>query len=75
MKREIIDRNTAVAKASYKLSEISFIYPITPSSPMAENCDEMRAKGELNIFGNKMETFWLFLRFFEIFKSSQTLIL
>lgn len=55
MKREIIDGNTAVAKASYKLSEISFIYPITPSSPMAENCDELRAKGELNIFGNKME--------------------
>lgn len=52
MKREIIDANTAVAKASYKLSEISFIYPITPSSTMAEVCDEMATQGEKNIFGN-----------------------
>ena len=55
MKREIIDGNTAVAKASYKLSEISFIYPITPSSTMAEVCDEMSALGEKNIFGNVVD--------------------
>jgi pyruvate-ferredoxin/flavodoxin oxidoreductase len=52
LKKEILDGNTAVAKASYKLSDISFIYPITPSSPMAEVCDELSAKGEKNIFGN-----------------------
>lgn len=55
MKREIIDGNTACAKASYKLSEISFIYPITPSSPMAELCDEWACKGEKNIFGNVLD--------------------
>ncbi|MBR4124191.1 MAG: pyruvate:ferredoxin (flavodoxin) oxidoreductase [Clostridia bacterium] len=54
MKREIIDGNTACAKASYKLSEISFIYPITPSSPMAELCDEWASLGEKNIFGNTL---------------------
>ena len=52
MKREIIDGNTGVAKASYKLSEMSFVYPITPASPMAEVCDEMSCAGEKNIFGN-----------------------
>ena len=50
MKREIIDGNTAVAKASYKLSEMSFIYPITPSSQMAEICDEMASNDVHNIF-------------------------
>ncbi len=55
MKREIIDGNTAAAKASYKLSEMSFIYPITPSSPMAEFCDEMASHGEKNIFGNILD--------------------
>ena len=54
MKREIIDGNTACAKASYKLSEMSFIYPITPSSPMAETCDELASAGEKNIFGNTL---------------------
>lgn len=54
MKREILDGNTAVAKASYKLNDVSFIYPITPSSTMAEVCDEMATKGEKNIFGNKL---------------------
>lgn len=38
--------------ASYKLSDISFIYPITPSSTMAEVCEEMSFKNEKNIFGN-----------------------
>ena len=55
MKREIIDANTAVAKASYKLSEMSFIYPITPSTTMAEVCDEMATAGEKNIFGNVVD--------------------
>ena len=55
MKKEIIDANTAVAKASYKLSEISFIYPITPSTTMAEVCEEMANNGEKNIFGNVVD--------------------
>lgn len=55
MKKVIIDGNTAVAKASYKLSEISFIYPITPSSTMAEVCDEMANCKEKNIFDNVVD--------------------
>lgn len=49
-----IDANTAVSNIAYKCSDIAFIYPITPSSPMAENCDEMQSKGEKNIFGQKL---------------------
>src|SRR5574344_1551432 len=55
IKNEIIDGNTACAKASYKLCEMSFIYPITPSSPMAEAMDEMSTNGTKNIFGNKVD--------------------
>ena len=54
MKKIIADANEAVARASVKLSEISFVYPITPSSPMAENCDKFVAQGQSNIFGTKM---------------------
>ena len=55
MKKQIIDGNTAVALASYKLSDLNFIYPITPSSTMAEVCEELSHKGEKNIFGNVVE--------------------
>ena len=36
-------------------SDVGAIYPITPSSPMAEACDEWSAQGRLNIFGQKMK--------------------
>ena len=52
MTKITIDGNTATAKIAYKMSEIATIYPITPSSPMAEYCDEMSAKGEKNIYGD-----------------------
>ena len=52
MKKICVDGNTACARIAYKLNEVSSIYPITPSSPMAETCDEMRLSGEKNIFGN-----------------------
>jgi pyruvate-ferredoxin/flavodoxin oxidoreductase len=49
-----IDGNTAAAHVAYAFSDVGAIYPITPSSPMAEACDEWSAQGRLNIFGQKM---------------------
>jgi pyruvate-ferredoxin/flavodoxin oxidoreductase len=46
-----IDGNTAAAYVSYAFSDVAALYPITPSSPMGETADEMRAKGIKNIFG------------------------
>ena len=45
------DGNTAAAHVAYMFSEVSCIYPITPSSPMAEYVDEWAAKGRKNLFG------------------------
>ena len=47
-----IDANQAVAHVSYRVNEVCAIYPITPSSPMAEHCDEWAARGITNIWGN-----------------------
>ena len=55
MKKVIIDGNEAVARASYKLSENAFVYPITPSSSMAENFDKWSCNDEKNIFDQKVE--------------------
>ncbi len=51
MRLETIDGNNAAAFASYYFTEIATIFPITPSSPMAELVDEWAAKGKKNIFG------------------------
>lgn len=48
------DGNTACASMAYELSDMALIYPITPSSPMAENVDAWSAKGKTNIFGEKV---------------------
>ena len=45
------DGNTAAAHISYMFTEVAAIYPITPSSPMAEHVDEWAAAGRKNIFG------------------------
>ncbi|MDE6210352.1 MAG: pyruvate:ferredoxin (flavodoxin) oxidoreductase, partial [Clostridia bacterium] len=50
-KKMTIDGNTAAAHVAYAMSEVAAIYPITPSSPMAENCDEWATAGRKNIFG------------------------
>ncbi|WP_066890005.1 pyruvate:ferredoxin (flavodoxin) oxidoreductase [Clostridium nigeriense] len=50
-----MDGNTAAAYVSYALTEVSSIYPITPSSPMAEHVDEWVAKGRKNIFGKPVK--------------------
>ena len=45
------DGNTAAAHVSYMFTEVAAIYPITPSSPMAEHVDEWAAQGRKNLFG------------------------
>ena len=51
VKRMAIDGNYAAAYASYAFTEVAGIYPITPSSPMAEYTDEWASQGKKNIFG------------------------
>lgn len=55
MKTDTIDGNKAAAYASYYFTELATIYPITPSSPMAEQVDEWSAHGKKNIFGQKVK--------------------
>ena len=47
----ILDGNEAAASVAYRLSEVMAIYPITPSSPMAEWADQWRSEGKKNIWG------------------------
>ena len=54
-KKMTIDGNTAAAHVAYALSEVAAIYPITPSSPMAENADEWANAGTKNIFGQTLK--------------------
>lgn len=49
--RTIIDGNEAAADVAYRLSELCSIYPITPSSTMAELADEWSSHGRRNVFG------------------------
>ncbi|MCA0294777.1 MAG: pyruvate:ferredoxin (flavodoxin) oxidoreductase [Actinobacteria bacterium] len=51
MSRVIIDGNEAAASAAYRLNELCSIYPITPSSTMAELADEWSARGRQNVYG------------------------
>ena len=55
MKKVIIDGNEACSNAAYLFTEAAGIYPITPSSPMAEHMDEWSNKGVTNIFGDKVK--------------------
>ncbi len=49
--KQVMDGNSAAAYASYPFTEVAAIYPITPSSQMAEEMDEWAAKGRKNLFG------------------------
>ena len=49
------DGNCAAAHVAYMFSEVAAIYPITPSSPMAEYIDEWSAGGRKNIFGETVK--------------------
>ena len=46
-----VDANEAVAHVAYRLNEVMAIYPITPSSPMAEFCDQWASEGRRNLWG------------------------
>ena len=49
------DGNQAAAHIAYMFSEVAAIYPITPSSPMAEHVDEWSAQGRKNLFGDTVK--------------------
>src|ERR1700749_1065760 len=50
--RATVDGNEAAASVAYRLNEVCCIYPITPSSPMAELADEWSAKKRPNLWGS-----------------------
>lgn len=52
---EVVDGNTAAAYISYAFTDVAGIYPITPSSNMAELVDEWSANGKKNIFGRTVD--------------------
>ncbi len=54
-KFKTMDGNCAAAHCAYAFTEVAAIYPITPSSTMAEYVDEWSAKGQKNIFGETVE--------------------
>ena len=54
-KLKTMDGNTAAAHVAYAFSEVSCIYPITPSSPMAENIDAWAADDRKNLFGERVK--------------------
>ena len=49
-----MDGNQAAAHVAYAFTDVAAIYPITPSSPMAEHVDEWAAHGKKNLFGDKV---------------------
>ncbi|MEG1923420.1 MAG: pyruvate:ferredoxin (flavodoxin) oxidoreductase [Clostridia bacterium] len=53
-KKITIDGNTAASHVAYAFSDVAAIYPITPSSPMAEVADEWASAGRTNLFGQKL---------------------
>ena len=54
-KMKSMDGNTAAAHVSYAFTEVAGIYPITPSSPMADSVDQWAAQGQKNIFGTTVK--------------------
>ena len=55
MTKITIDGNTAASHVAYAFSDVAAIYPITPSSPMAEIADEWGAAGRKNLFGQQIK--------------------
>lgn len=54
-KMKTMDGNTAAAYISYAFTDVAAIYPITPSSPMAEHVDEWSSQGKKNVFGQPVK--------------------
>ena len=50
-----MDGNTAAAYISYAFTDVAAIFPITPSSNMAESVDEWASQGKKNLFGQTVE--------------------
>ena len=55
IKMKTMDGNHAAADASYAFSDVAAIYPITPSSVMAEATHEWQSPGKKNIFGREVQ--------------------
>ena len=55
LKKKTMDGNEAAAYASYAFTELATIYPITPSSPMADHVDSWAAHGKKNLFGQPVQ--------------------
>ncbi|MBO7633215.1 MAG: 2-oxoacid:acceptor oxidoreductase family protein, partial [Lachnospiraceae bacterium] len=53
--KQSMDGNTAAAHVAYAFTDVAAIYPITPSSPMADSVDQWSAAGQKNIFGNQVK--------------------
>ena len=53
--KQSMDGNTAAAHVAYAFTDVAAIYPITPSSPMADTVDQWSAAGQENIFGNQVK--------------------
>ena len=53
--KQSMDGNTAAAHVAYAFTEVAAIYPITPSSPMADYVDQWSAAGQKNIFGTQVK--------------------
>ncbi len=53
--KQSMDGNTAAAHVAYAFTEVAAIYPITPSSPMADSVDQWAAVGQKNIFGTEVK--------------------
>ena len=53
--KQSMDGNTAAAHVAYAYTEVAGIYPITPSSPMADTVDQWSAAGQKNIFGSTVK--------------------
>lgn len=55
MHKEIMDGNTAMTHIAYAFSDMAGIYPITPSSTMAESVDIWQTEGRKNLFGQELK--------------------
>ena len=58
-KVKTLDGNEAAASVAYRLNEVCCIYPITPSSPMAELADEWASRRQPNVWGTVPQMFGL----------------
>ena len=68
--KKTVDGNTACSDVAYLFSELSAIYPITPSSPMASNVDNLSNKKK-NLFNEDVKVIGLYGKFAYIIKNKE----